>query len=324
MSEGTFAGVPAARLDALPGAGVVVLGADHGSPYEPGTASHAAGGAAAIRAGSQLFAKQLTQVDFDLGGALLSGPEDAAIVDAGDLALDVSDGAGNRAAITAAVRRVLAAGAVPVVLGGDDSVPIPVFAAYEGRGPVAMLQVDAHVDWGDVIRGNPYGYGSPMRRASEMPWFGAMLQVGIRGLGSGTADQHADAAAYGSKIVTMDEVERDGVEAALAALPEGGDVFLSIDLDGLDPSVMPAVNMPTPGGLAYREVLRLVRGVAARRRIVGAAIVEFVPDRDPDGLGAVTAARLALSVAGIAVRQRRGPDGRTADADGGPEPSAPA
>lgn len=301
----TFAGLPAAALDALEGAAVAILGADHGSPYAPGTASHAAGGAAAIRAGSALFAKQLTQVDFDIGGTLRQGPEDRVVVDAGDLALDLANSVANRAAITAAVGRVLDAGAVPVILGGDNSVPIPVFAAYEGRGPVAMLQVDAHVDWGDVIQGNPFGYGSPMRRAAEMPWFGEMVQVGIRGLGSGTADQHADAHAYGSRIFTMDAVERDGVEAAAVALPEGGDVFLSIDLDGMEPTAMPAVNMPTPGGLTYREILRLVRGVAARRRIVGVAIVEFVPAKDRDGLAAVTAARLALSVAGIIAGQKQ-------------------
>ena len=85
----------------------------------------------------------------------------------------------------------------PVVLGGDDSVPIPVFAAYEGRGPLCIVQVDAHVDWGDVIKGNPFGYGSTMRRAAELPWITGMVQVGIRGLGSGTADQIEDAKAWG-------------------------------------------------------------------------------------------------------------------------------
>jgi agmatinase len=296
----TFAGFPAASLDDLAGARVAIFGASHGSPYKPGVASHAAGAPDALRAGSQLFAKQLTQVDFDLGRALQSDPRDRSVVDCGDLPLDLADGAGNRERITRATRQVLEAGAVPVVLGGDDSVPIPVFAAYEGRGPLTIVQVDAHVDWGDEIMGNRWGYGSPMRRASELPWVSGMVQVGIRGLGSGTADQHADAHAWGSSIFTMHDLRRAGIEAAVDRVPEGVDCFVTIDFDGLDPSVLPAVNMPTPGGLLYQDVLDLLHGVARKARIVGATLVEFVPDRDdPHGLAAVTASRVALSCAGL-------------------------
>jgi agmatinase len=306
-SRATFAGLPAATPDTLNGAQIAILGADHGSPYKPGEPSHAAGGAAALRRGSQLFAKQLTQVDFDLGSALLRGADDRRIVDCGDLDLNVADGAANRARITQAVRGLLDAGAVPVVFGGDDSVPIPVFAAYEGRGPITMIQVDAHVDWGDEIQGNRLGYGSPMRRASEMPWITRMVQVGIRGLGSGTADQHEDAHNWGSRIFTMPDIRAQGMEAALSHLPEGSDCFVTIDFDGMDPSVVPAVNMPTPGGLLYQDVLDLLHGVARRGRIVGATLVEFVPARDDaHGLAAMTAARIALSTIGLIAASRFG------------------
>jgi agmatinase len=268
--------------------------------------SHAAGGPAALRRGSELFSKQLTQVDFDLAGALLSSGDDRSIVDCGDLELDLVNGAANRARIKSAVRELLDAGVVPVVLGGDDSVPIPVFAAYEGHGPITMVQIDAHVDWGDDIMGNRFGYGSPMRRAAEMPWITGMVQVGIRGLGSGTADQHDDARAWGSHIWTMQDIRRDGIAAALSAVPEGGDSFVTIDFDGLDPSVVPAVNMPTPGGLSYLDVLELLQGVARKSRIVGATLVEFVPSRDDaNGLAAVTAARIALSTIGLIASRNR-------------------
>jgi agmatinase len=202
------------------------------------------------------------------------------------------------------VRRLLDANVVPVVFGGDDSVPIPVFAAYEGRGPITMVQIDAHVDWGDNIMGNPYGYGSPMRRAAEMPWITSMVQVGIRGLGSGTEDQHDDARAWGSQIFTMQDIRRHGIHAALSSVPQGGDCFVTIDFDGLDPTVIPAVNMPTPGGLAYLDVLELLQGVARKSRIVGATLVEFVPTRDDaHGVAAMTAARIALSIIGLIARQ---------------------
>jgi len=295
MPESTFAGLPA---DHVAGARVALIGAPHGSPYEPGVASHAAGGPAALRRGSQLFAKQLTQFDFDIGGVLRAG----CVVDRGDLSLDLADGAGNRARITREIRAVLEAGMVPVVLGGDDSVPIPVFAAYEGRGPITMVQIDAHVDWGDEILGNRFGYGSPMRRASEMPWFSGMVQVGMRGLGSGTEDQHDAARAWGSRIFTMHDVRRHGVAAALDDVPDG-DFFVTIDFDGMDPAVMPAVNMPTTGGLSYQDVLDLLHRVASKGRIVGATLVEFVPERDDlHGLAATTAARVALSTIGLIAR----------------------
>jgi agmatinase len=303
----TFAGLPAGRLGAFhDGVRIGIIGADHGSPYKPGVPSHASGGAAALRRGSELFSKQLTQVDFDLGGPLLSGPDDRSIVDCGDLDLDLVDSAANRARIEDAVRTMLNAGVVPAILGGDDSVPIPVFAAYEGRGPITMVQVDAHVDWGDTIMGNRYGYGSPMRRAAELPWITGMVQVGIRGLGSGTADQHDDARGWGSHIFTMQDIRRDGIGAALSVVPEGGDCFVTIDFDGLDPSVVPAVNMPTPGGLCYQDVLELLQGVARKSRIVGATLVEFVPSRDDtNGLAAVTASRIALSTIGLIASSNR-------------------
>jgi len=301
----SFAGLPFTNLGNISnGVRVAILGADHGSPYHPGTPSHASGGPSALRRGSALFSKQLTQFDFDLGGSLLRRPDDHTIVDCGDLDLDLFDGAENRARITNAVAGLLNIGVVPVVLGGDDSIPIPVFAAYEGRGPITMIQVDAHVDWGDEIMGNRFGYGSPMRRAAEMPWITAMVQVGIRGLGSGTADQHDDARAWGSRIFTKRDIRRDGMNAALSAVPEGGDCFVTIDFDGLDPSVIPAVNMPTAGGLFYQDVLELLDGIARKSRIVGATLVEFVPARnDTNGLAAVTASRIALTTIGFIAKR---------------------
>ena len=194
---------------------------------------------------------------------------------------------------------MLAAGAAPLVLGGDDSVPIPVFRAYEGRGPMTVLQIDAHVDWGDAIRGNPFGYGSPMRRAAEHPWVAGIVQVGIRGLGSGTPDQIDDARAWGSRIVTMRDARRIGIAGVIGLLPQGGDIFVTIDVDGLDPAVMPAVNAPTPGGLGYQDVVELLHGAVDRGRICGCTLVEFVPEKDPNGLAALTAARIAATAAAL-------------------------
>ena len=296
----TFAGLPTRTLDTLHGIAIAILGASDASPYVAGETSHAAPAPAAIRHASQLFAAQLKQYDFDLASALLrSDADEARIGDFGDIPTNPADAEGNRARITEAVRRVLDAGAKPLVLGGDDSVPIPVFAAFEGHGPLTIVQIDAHVDWGRTIRDNPLGYGSPMRRASEMPWFTGMVQVGMRGLGSGMADQMDDARAWGSHIVTARALRRAGVAPVLDLVPRGVPVVLSIDCDGLDPSVLPAVNMPTPGGLDMIELTELLQGVATRAPIAGCNLVELVPARDPSGLSSTVAARIALTVLGL-------------------------
>ena len=298
----TFMGLPIGMVDDLKPGQVCVFGASEATPYDAVEASHSAGAPGAMRAASKQFAGQLKQHDFDLGHTLLeNGREpDWLGVDIGDVRTRVADAAGNRDRIAAATERVLAAGAFPLVLGGDDSVPIPVLAAYDGHGPVTVVQIDAHVDWGDVIRGEANGYGSPMRRASEMPWVTSMLQVGIRGLGSGEAWQHDDARAWGDRIVTAREWRRRGAEAVLAERSEGERYVVSIDCDGLDPAVFPAVAMPTPGGLDYQDCLDLLHGLAAKGTIVGLIIAEYVPDRDdPQRLSALTAARLAAVGLGL-------------------------
>jgi agmatinase len=296
-----FCKLPPADLGALSDISIAVFGASEASPYIVDRPSHSANAPAAMRAASQGFAGQLRQFDFDLEGSLFGpGGETSGMVDCGDVPADRADASGNRQRITQATRAILEAGAAPIILGGDDSVPIPWFAGFEGRGPYTVLQVDAHTDWADVIKGNGFGYGSTMRRAAEMPWVTNMVQVGARGLGSGDSGQIDDARAWGSRIVTMREWRRSGVEAALAHIPQGAQVLISVDCDGLDPTVLPAVNMPTPGGLTYLDMMELLIGVAAKARIAGLAMVELVPERDDaHHLSALTAARLVTVTMGL-------------------------
>ncbi|MDX7953146.1 arginase family protein [Lichenihabitans sp. Uapishka_5] len=296
----TFIGLKAVSLDDLQAAAVVVLGASEASPYQHGVASHSALGPRLIREASSEFGPSLSQFDFDLDATMFpTEGDDRGMVDAGDIATSPFDPEGNRTRIRDSVTAVLRAGAVPVLLGGDDSVPIPMLQAYENHGPIWILQIDAHVDWGDVIQGNPLGYGSTMRRAADCAWVAGMVQVGIRGLGSGGAWQHDDARRWGSHLVTSYALHRQGIQAVLAPLPAGARCVLCIDLDGLDPSVLPAVAMPTPGGLSYEDVIGLIRGVAAKATIAGLAVVEYVPERDDRfRLSALTAARIAAVTMG--------------------------
>src|SRR6185436_5650106 len=158
-----------------------------------------------------------------------------------------TDPPGNREAITAAVRALVDADAIPVVLGGDDSVPIPMFRAFEGRGPLTVVQIDAHLDWRDEVRGEKYGWSSPMRRASEMPWIRGMVQVGLRGIGSARAKEVADARAWGSRLVPAADVHRHGIARVLDLVDADARCLVTLDCDGLDPSILPAVLARAPG-----------------------------------------------------------------------------
>jgi len=290
----TFAGLPSASV-ARPGQ-IAVLGIEHATPYEPGKPSHSAGAPAALRAALAGSNRLPDHYDFDIGGLR---PDHA--VDCGDLPGDPADPQGNRDAITAAVRALLDVGAIPVVLGGDDSVPIPLFRAFEARRPLTVVQIDAHLDWRDEVRGEKYGYSSPMRRASEMPWIRGMVQVGLRGIGSARSVEVADARAWGSRLVPAVEVHRQGIARVLDLVEGNTDCLVTLDCDGMDPSILPAVLTPVPGGLLYWQVLELLGGLAAKCRIVGFDLVEFMPARDTTGLSALTAARLVCNaIAAIA------------------------
>lgn len=296
MSDTTFLGLPAvgtAQTGDEPG--VAILGIPFGVPYtSPGHTAGCADAPNAIRTRSRRLANFADHHDFDLDGPMLVGSPLLRVVDAGDVDGSSEDGEGNAERAEAAVRSLLATGAIPIVLGGDDSVPIPVLRAYAGRDPLIVLQVDAHLDFRDEVAGVRDGYSSTMRRASEMDHVGRIVQVGLRGVGSARTSDVADARAAGNLLVTARELRERGVEWLLGALPRGAPVFIAFDLDGLDPSVAPAVSGVSPGGLSYDEAGDLVGGVAGRCRVVGAAFTELVPALDVNGISALVVVRMVM------------------------------
>ncbi|MCM5557424.1 arginase family protein [Pleomorphomonas sp. JP5] len=299
----SFLGLPSHLAEGKPRA--MIFGASHGSAY-PGRPSRSATAAAAIRAASADEAPLIGHWDFDLGGPLF-GDEPVSCVDIGDVATAAEDVAGNRAAIAAQTAEVLAESAIPILLGGDDSVVIPFLAGFAGyaevRGPIWVLQIDAHIDWRDEILGERHGYSSPMRRASEMAHVEGIVQVGMRGVGSARAEEIEAARRFGSHLVTAREIHAAGVEAALRLIPEDARVVITLDCDGLDPGIMPGVAAPSPGGLTYTETIDLIAGVGRRAWIVGFDIVELAPDADVGNVSALTAARLVTNAIGAVVRQ---------------------
>lgn len=300
-SSPSFLGFPS-RLAGGIAPRAVIFGAGHGSTYPGADSSGHALAADAIRAASQEDAGLVDHWDFDLGGTLFDGGP-LCCIDAGDVSTTMHDNAGNRSRIEARTREVLALQAVPIMLGGDDSVPIPFLAAFADHGPIWILQIDAHIDWRDELRGERHGYSSPMRRASEMLHVAGMVQVGLRAVGSARLVEIEAARKYGSRFVTAREVHAQGVEAALQHIPEGAQVVITLDCDGLDPGIMPGVAARTPGGLNYTQVIDLIAGLGRRAKIVGFDLVELFPPADRDGLSALTAARLVVNVIGAVVRQ---------------------
>jgi agmatinase len=300
----TFMGLPACRDLAAVKAQIVLLGAAGCTPY-PSVGFYCAGGPAAIRAAGAAYAANLAHMNFDLGGPIL--PEGVVAVDAGDIAVSEADAPGNRARLRSAVGQVLTAGAVPVLIGGDDSLPIPMLQAFGDVGrPVTILQIDAHIDWRDEVQGERWGLSSTMRRASEMGHVERIIQVGQRGIGSARMADVTDAEAWGVEFVPAGEVARAGVWRAVDLIPEGAAVVICLDVDALDPAIMPAAIGRTAGGLSYWQVMELIGAVAEKGRIVAFDMVEFMPERDIDGLGAMVAAQVLAGAVGIIARQAQG------------------
>lgn len=307
MSEPTFLGLPSGAPDQLNPrvADVAILGIPFGVPYPtPGLTAGCAEAPAAVRARSQRMAHFGDHHDFDLDGPMLIGSPPLRIVDAGDVAGSPEDGAGNAARAEAAVAALLDAGVVPVIIGGDDSVPIPALRAYQGRGSLTVVQVDAHLDFRDEVAGVRDGYSSTMRRAAELDHVQRIVQVGLRGVGSARPADVADARAAGNLLVTARELRERGVPWLLGELPAGASVFIAFDTDGLDPSVASAVSGVSPGGLSYDEAGDLLAGVAARCRVAGAAFTELIPARDVNEVSTMVVVRLMMRLLAAIDRAR--------------------
>ncbi|MEM7056152.1 MAG: arginase family protein [Pseudomonadota bacterium] len=295
IDVGTFQGLPMGTPgDPAKGA---ILGVPGVTPYAS-VGNYCAGGPAAIRAAIAGDAAILEHYDFDYGG--LAFPDVPNVIDCGDLPFDVDDFATNRVRVQSAVKSMLDAGTVPILIGGDDSLPIPFLQAYDGHGPITILQIDAHIDWRDEVRSERLGLSSGMRRASEMDHVERIIQVGMRSQGSARPSDVDDAKAWGVTFFPARDIARDGTQGPLDLIPAGANVVVCLDVDGLDPSIVPAAIGRAPGGLSYWDVVNLIDGAAATGRLAGFEVAEFMPERDVDGIGALNIARIICNVVRIA------------------------
>ena len=280
------------------------LGIPYGVPYDVRGAAPRAAAPEAVRGACSGFSGELDHYDFDLDGPLFPEGREWRIADCGDVPGDPRDLEGNGRRATEAVRAVLDAGAVPLVVGGDHAIPPLVVAAYEGHGPLHVIDIDAHLDFREEVGGVRGGYSSTMRRLREMPWVRDIREIGLRGPGSARPADAQAARAAGNVLIKADEVHERGVEHVIERLERDARYYITVDVDGLDPSAAPGTPWPLPGGLTFYETASLLRGVAARGRIVGMDVCELAPSLDVNGLTALTVARLLMNVMGVSARRQ--------------------
>lgn len=219
------------------------------------------------------------------------------MVDCGDVDITYYDFEVNRRKITSSVEALLDRGTLPVMIGGDHSVTFPCISAFARLGPIDVVHIDAHMDWRDDVDGVKFGNASPLRRSKELAFVDKMFHLGIRDIRT-TPDQVADAETAGATVVTRDAIRRESVNGILERLPQGRRTYVTIDIDGLDPSIAPGTGSPTVDGLLYHEVRELLHGIAGRAEIVGFDLVEVNPMLDLHGRTCLLASTLVMEFLG--------------------------
>lgn len=277
-------------------ADVAVLGA----PFDMGTQYRAGArfGPRGIREASTLFS-------FGHGGAydfeddtVYLPVDQVKIVDIGDADMIHTDTMKSLDNIEFGVRKILDAGALPVVLGGDHAVHIPCIKAFTEQPPVHLVHIDAHLDFVDERHGVRYGHGNPLRRASEMKHVTGMTQLGIRNVSSSNKSDYDAARKAGSDILSVRDVRKLGPDGVLARIPDGVRYYCTIDIDGFDPSIAPGTGTPSHGGFLYYEVLEILQGLTKKGEIAGMDLVEVAPDYDVGDITSLLAAQLLTNFLG--------------------------
>mmetsp|Transcript_68538 Transcript_68538/g.150790 ORF Transcript_68538/g.150790 Transcript_68538/m.150790 type:complete len:349 (+) Transcript_68538:1-1047(+) len=271
---------------------------DMGTQYRSGARM----GPRGIREASTLYQFGHKEVyDSDTGETYSYG----SVVDVGDVDIVHTDQVLSLNRTQEAVEAILRAQLTPMILGGDHAITAPVCAALAVlQKPLVVVQIDAHLDFVDQRHGVRFGHGNSMRRCLEMPRISSMFQLGIRGVSSTAKSGFEDAKTMGSTVLSVRKVRELGVASVVERVPSGSLVYISIDIDGLDPSIAPGTGTPSHGGFLYYEVKDLLRLLISRTHLVGLDLVEVSPPYDVAGVTTTLAARLVLDAMGFAMAKR--------------------
>lgn len=222
--------------------------------------------------------------------------EGVTMADCGDVTIWPGNVERNYWRVTRAVRRIVSRGSLLVVVGGDHSVTGAVGRGFDSYGEMDVVHFDAHMDFHEHIQGILWANGSPIRRLSEYPWVRNISQIGIRNLGGRGRKQLDDAHARGNRIITANQFRQLGPEQAIALVPEADNIYVTIDIDVMDPSLCPGTSVPDAGGFGYLEMRAALQALARRGRIVGIDLVEVAPRLDPTGVTAKIGAQLLIDL----------------------------
>lgn len=222
------------------------------------------------------------------------------VADIGDVATNPYNLHDSIARIEAAYRDIIATGCRPIGLGGDHTVTLPILRAMHARyGPVGLIHVDAHADVNDTMFGEKIAHGTPFRRAVEEGLLdcGRVVQIGLRGTGY-AAEDFDWCRQQGFRVITAEACWHRSLAPLMedvCARLAGGPVYISFDIDGIDPAYAPGTGTPEIGGLTVPQALEIVRG-ARGLDLVGADLVEVSPPYDPFGTTALLGANLAFEL----------------------------
>ena len=220
------------------------------------------------------------------------------VIDYGDVSVIPTSIEHTMVAITETASQVIETGTTLITLGGDHSIALPLLRAHAKKhGPVSLVQIDAHIDtWEAEFEAVPYSHGTPFRYALQEGLIrkGEYMQIGIRGPVSDEHD-YADARELGARIVTIHEVMEEGVTEVLKEVHERmkGPVYVSIDIDSVDPAYAPGTGTPEVGGLSSYQLLQLVRGLHGLN-LIGFDLVEVSPPFDHSDITAILASNIAF------------------------------
>ena len=228
--------------------------------------------------------------DADAGDELLRG---ITMADCGNVSVSPSEVVHNFERLAGVVQRVAQRGAMPVILGGDHAITFPAVAGLAQFAPLDIVHFDAHLDYTHHYQGALLTHGSPIRRCHELEHVGNITSVGIRTV---RRAPYEEAVSHGNGIVTLRQFREMGPEAVAESIPVGSNLYVTFDVDALDPTQAPGTGTPEVGGLFYEEARRCLETLVRRSNLVAFDVVEVAPPYDVSQLTVQVAARLIMDI----------------------------